>query len=94
MAADDPETQRRGIVVIVYCVSGGNTLQKSDPTTERDLIVEIGTYMRFAAPVRVVGLHFLCDSVALKDTSRLIFSVLSRSVRLRFICHQGKVCQR
>ena len=85
--AEDEEVQKRGVVGIIYCCKGG-----SKPAIEafnRKSMVQLATFMRFAAPVRLVGLHYVYDDSVLGQFSRFILDLLPKTVRLRFITHLG-----
>ena len=86
--AEDEEVQRRGIVGIIYCCKGGS--KTAIEAFDRKSMVQLATYMRFAAPVRLVGLHYVYDDSVLGQFSRFILDLLPKTVRLRFITHLGK----
>jgi hypothetical protein len=83
--SEDEDAQKRGLVWIIYSIGKRNEANDIN----RKLLLQWGAFMRFGAPIRVVGLHFAYNALILKEEAQLLASSLSRAVRLRFVTHHG-----
>lgn len=87
--SEDENAQKRGLVWIIY---GIGTKNKAYDSINKKLLLQVGAFIRFGAPIRIVGLHFAYDAPILKEEAQLLASSLSRDVRLRFVAHHnGKI---
>jgi hypothetical protein len=87
---EEDDVQKQGLVFVIYA------LRKSDSRaseTNKKMMLQLAAFIRFAAPTRVVGLHFVYDLSIQRELARLFGSALSRTLRLRFVTHHaGKCC--
>ena len=86
--AKDEDVQRRGMIALVYCIGRG--MQISSPESNQQLISELGSFIRYAAPVRIAKVHYVYDNSILKETENLLGSVLNDNTCNRLTTHYGK----
>ena len=84
MVSRDVETQKRGIVGVIYNIG----ISKHD-SNFADLIAK--AYMlRDGLPFRVSAIHYCYENRLLKTTMSLVQIMVGRDYRLRFRPHFGK----
>jgi hypothetical protein len=83
-AADDLETQKKGVVVVVYAV-GKSHGTKHDPGS-----IWKGSKLISALPARIEGVHFCYDSLSWLPAISIIKVSVNLFTRLRIRTHCGK----
>ena len=91
VASDDTGCQNKGIVGIIYCVVDEITGDARQQTFDRNLLMQVGAFIRFGAPIRVMGLHFAYNVKTFQNISGFITALLSQTVRRLFTTHFGEL---
>lgn len=83
-ALENPNTQRRGIVLIIYT----NDSSKADGKLLTDLVMN-SYLLRDGLPVRLSAIHYCSDSERTRPCLSLLRSVGGTDFRLRCLDHFG-----
>ena len=94
VASDDIECQHKGLVGVIYCLPDRISGDAGHQTFDKNLIMQVGSFIRFGAPIRVMGLHFVYNNVSSKFISGNIAAVLNPDVRRLFLTHFGEITYR
>ena len=81
--AEDEETQRRGLVSVLYQVGD------SPPSYDFELLRREVTFVR-GLPIRIVAIHFCASTQLWMQVVDLAIHMASPFMRFRIRCHYGK----
>jgi hypothetical protein len=83
VALEDEETQRKGLVQIIY-----NVNERWRETFDKELYMGVGK-IRAATPIRVVSIHYCFNDPAFGVIIKLVYVALEMHTRTRVRLHYG-----